>query len=198
MKTSEWIRYRDGLWIPQRKRTYLYWFKFLQEAERSIEHQVDWSKYEGWGGPNVVLGQKFDDWWEERWKPLFAFSSRGAPRSEERFPLSTSQPKTEAIRISLLVWQLRNTPPDMTPNDELRVNQNNTNRKKARRRGGNTLAIAHKLIQSERRKVTPLGAIDPTRKNISGTIENEIQSRVGRYLRNAKKTLENVCEGKVP
>ena len=164
----------------------------------SPEHQVDWTKYPGWGGPNVILGQKFDDWWEERWKPLFAVSNRGAPRSEERFPLSTSQPKTEAIRISLLVWQLRNTPPDMTPSEGLRINQENTNRKRAPRRGGNTLAIARKLIQSEKRKATPLAGIDPTAKSGSGAIENEIQSRVGRYLRNARKTLENVCSGSFP
>jgi hypothetical protein len=195
MKTSEWVRYRDGLWIPQRKRTYLYWFKFLQEAELSSEYQVDWSKYPGWGGAEVILNQKFDVWWEERWKALFAVASRGAPKSEERFPLSTSQPKTEAIRISLLVWQLRNTPPDYEPSETFRINQNNTNRKKAQRRGGNTLAIARKLIATEKRKATPLVGIDPTRRNISGSTENEIQSRVGRYLRSAKQTLTNVCAG---
>ena len=29
------LRYRDGYWIEARKRVYLYWFKFLQHAERS-------------------------------------------------------------------------------------------------------------------------------------------------------------------
>ena len=46
----KWNRYRDGYFIPQRKRIYLYWFKFLQEAERSPEFKVNWNKYRGWGG----------------------------------------------------------------------------------------------------------------------------------------------------
>jgi hypothetical protein len=198
MKTSEWIRYRDGLWIPQRKRTYLYWFKFLQEAEQAAEYNVNWSKYRGWGGPNVILGQKFDMWWEERWEKLFAVKTRGASKAEQRFPLSTSQPKTEAIRLSLLVWQNRNTPADLTPSDDFRITQTNRNRKSIPRRGGNTLSIAKKIIETEKRRATPLAGIDPTRINQDGTIENEIQSRVGRYLRNAKKTLANVCEGSFP
>ena len=198
MKTSEWIRYRDGLWLPQRKRTYLYWFKFLQEAERSLEHQVDWTKYPGWGGPNVIMGQKFDEWWDERWKTLFAVKTRGAPKSDERFPLSTTQPKTEAIRISLLVWQNRNATPDNTPNDRVRITQTNRNQKSIPRRGGKTLAIAQQVLQAEKRKLTPLGGIDVKRSNSEASIENEIQSRVGRYLRNAKKTLSNVCEGHFP
>lgn len=189
MKTSEWIRYRDGLWLPQRKRTYLYWFKFLQEAERSPEYTVDWSKYPGWGGPNVILGQKFDQWWEDRWKQIFAVKTRGAPKAEEQFPLSTSQPKTEAIRISFLVWQNRHVPADMTPSKNVRITQNSRTQKSSPRRGGKTLAIAKKVLQVEKRKVTPLGGIDPERRNANGSIDNEIQSRVGRYLRSAKKTL---------
>ena len=87
---SQWVRYRDGMWIPSRKRTYLYWFKFLQHAERSPDHQVDWTQYDGWGGANVVLGTKFDEWWEERWKELFATKVKG---DEPKFPLATQKPK---------------------------------------------------------------------------------------------------------
>ncbi len=36
------LRYRDGFWIDARKRVYLYWFKFLQHAERSADYTVDW------------------------------------------------------------------------------------------------------------------------------------------------------------
>ena len=43
---------------------FLYWFKFLQEAEKSDEYQVDWSKYKGWGSANYILGSKFDDFCE--------------------------------------------------------------------------------------------------------------------------------------
>ena len=57
----DWIRYKDGYWIPHRKRVYLYWFKYLQQAELSPRHTVDWTQYDGWGGANAVLGMKFDD-----------------------------------------------------------------------------------------------------------------------------------------
>ena len=103
----DWVRYKDGHWIPHRKRVYLYWFKYLQEAERSDSFQVDWSKYEGWDGANSVLGQKFDDWWSDNWVDLFGTKDRsGSPR----FAISTKQPKTEALRLSLLCWQRRDAP----------------------------------------------------------------------------------------
>lgn len=103
-------RYRDGLYIPHRKRTHLYWFKFLQEAERSPDYQVDWSKYRKWGGRKAVMNSKFDDWWEEYWKSLFGVKERnGTPKVE----LSTKSPKTETIRMTWLVWMYRDTPQTM-------------------------------------------------------------------------------------
>jgi len=117
----------------------------------------------------------------------------------KRFQLSTKQPKTEAIRISLLVWQARNTPPDMTP-------RKRDSRKSTPRRGGRTLAIARKVIAEEKRKATPLWGITPPEavgadNEFSTTqfkIEQEVQSKVGRYMRNARKTLSNVSNGTFP
>ena len=60
--SSDWNRYRDGLWIESRKRVYLYWFKFLKLAEQSPEHKVQWNKYREWGGKNAVMNMKFDVW----------------------------------------------------------------------------------------------------------------------------------------
>ena len=192
-KTStEWIRFKDGLWIPHRKRTYLYWFKFLQEAEHSAEHKVKWNQYKGWGGSNAVLGMKFDEWWNDRWKDLFGVEGKGVPQSKQKYPLTTTQPKTEALRMSLLVYQCRNTPPDLTERDR------GKDVKPFPRRGGKTLAIARKVIQIEKRKATPLWQIDPDAGAGDGRIENEFQSSVGRYLRRAKKIIENVCEGNFP
>jgi len=62
----DWNRYKDGFWIPHRKRVFLYWFKYLQQAELSPRHNVDWTKYDGWGGANAVLGMKFDNWWDDK------------------------------------------------------------------------------------------------------------------------------------
>jgi hypothetical protein len=197
--SSEWIRYKDGLWIPYRKRTYLYWFKFLQEAEQSPDYEVDWKRYRGWGGSNVVVGQKFDMWWDDRWKNLFAVKTKGADRSKLKFPLSTTQPKTEAIRLALLIYQHRNTPPDMTPRVlVIRGEDGSQTRKLSPRRGGRTLAIARKVIALEKRKATPLWGINPDSDSRDGIIEQEVQSKVGRYMRNAKKILGNVCEGHFP
>ena len=86
---------------------YLYWFKYLQEAERSPDYSVDWNKYKGWGGANEILGTKFDDWWKDHWIDLFGTQDRSA---QPKYPISTKQPKTEALRLSLLCWQRRDAP----------------------------------------------------------------------------------------
>ena len=187
----KWIRYRDGIWIPHRKRTYLYWFKFLQEAERSPDFTVNWNKYGGWGGANEVMGSRFDDWWEDHWKDLFGVEAKGVDPSKIKFPLSTTQPKTEAIRISWLVWMNRDTPPDYV--SRLSQYGGGTHYPK---RGSNHLAIARKIIATEKRQ-TYLAPLDPD----DDTNENEdkvIASLIGRYKRRAKKTTENVCEGMFP
>ena len=101
---SNWVRYRDGRWIPTRKRVFLYFFKFLVEAEKSDEYQVDWSKYEGWGGSNYILGNKFDTFWEENWKELFSTESRD---DEPRYNISTKAPKADAYKLRLKIWSYR-------------------------------------------------------------------------------------------
>ena len=101
---SNWVRYRDGRWIPTRKRVFLYWHKFLVEAEKSDEYQVDWSKYEGWGGSNYILGNKFDTFWEENWKELFSTESRD---DEPRYNISTKAPKADAYKLRLKIWSYR-------------------------------------------------------------------------------------------
>jgi hypothetical protein len=187
----KWIRYHDGIWIPHRKRTYLYWFKFLQEAQRSPDFKVNWSKYRGWGGPNEVMGSRFDAWWEDHWKDLFGVEGKGDVLTKVKFPLTTTQPKTEAIRISWLVWMHRDTPPDYV--SRLSQYGGGTHYPK---RGSNHLAIARKIIATEKRQ-TYLAPLDPD----DDTNENEdkvIASLIGRYKRRAKKTTENVCEGMFP
>jgi hypothetical protein len=91
------------LWIPHRKRLYLYWFKFLQIAEQDTQRKVNWKKYDGWGGANYILGVKnFDEFWNDKWKELFGLKTL---KDKQRFPISTSKPKIESIRTSYLVHQ---------------------------------------------------------------------------------------------
>jgi hypothetical protein len=189
--SSEWIRHRDGLWIPYRKRTYLYWFFFLQEAERSPDFEVNWRKYRGWGGANEVMGSKFDDWWEDHWKDLFGVENKG-DASKARFQLSTTQPKAEAIRLRWLVWMHRDTPPDYVSRSS-RYGGGTSYPK----RGSNHLAIARKIIATEKRQQTYLAPLDPD-DDANLNDDKVISSLIGRYKRSAKKTTENVCEGMFP
>jgi hypothetical protein len=65
------------------------------------------------------------------------------------------------------------------------------------KRGSNHLAIARKIIATEKRTQTYLAPLDPDDE----TNENDdkvISSLVGRYKRRAKKITENVCEGRFP
>ena len=50
------------VWLFTRKIVHLYWFKYLQHAELDPKRTVDWTKYDGWGGSNAILGMKFDYW----------------------------------------------------------------------------------------------------------------------------------------
>lgn len=98
------LRYRDGYWLQARKRIYLYWFKFLQHAERDERFTVNWRKYRSWGGANEVLGSKFDDWWEAHWKELFGVKNEG---DKARFSLSTTKIKADGVRWALLCYENR-------------------------------------------------------------------------------------------
>ncbi len=137
------------------------------------------------------MGSRFDDWWNDHWKNLFSVPSKGTDLTKLKFPLSTTQPKTEAIRISWLVWMNRDTPPDYVS----RLSQYGGGTYYPKR-GSNHLAIARKIIVTEKRHtyLTPLNPDDDTNQNDDKTIS----SLVGRYKRRAKKITENVCEGIFP
>lgn len=218
---SDYIRYRNGKWIPYRKRLYLYWFNFLQEAETTRGYKVDWTKYDGWGGSNVILGQKFDMWWEERWEELFGLETR---KSEQRFPFSTTRPKTEGIRLSLLCWKYRNIKP------ETRVSEYRGKKKTIIL--GNSIRVARAVYQFElgisgekkprysedeftaynlnpdlHKKVdtyidesgrTITTEYEDESDSIGGTNRQILQGKIGRYLSKAKKTVSNVSKGMFP
>ena len=103
-RKSQYIKYdkTEGLWIQHRKVVFLYWFKFLQHAERCDQYTVDWERYKSWGGRDVVMNTKFDDWWKEYWKTNFGFT-KGNP---EEAPFFTHKnPEVIAMRTTLLIYE---------------------------------------------------------------------------------------------
>lgn len=187
----DWIRYKDGYWIAHRKRLYLYWFKYLQEAQLCEDYEIDWSKYNGWGGANEIMGTRFDDWWQNHWIELFGTKDR---TDQPKFPISTKQPKTEALRLSLLCWQRRDAP--------------------VWGKRGNALSIAKQVYEYElgisgEKKARygddefTAGSMNPggyqSMNDLEGANDKQrLQSIVGRYLKNARRYLANVCEGRFP
>ena len=172
---SRWVKYdkESQLWIPSRKRIFLYWFKFLQHAERDSSRKVNWKKYEGWGGANYILGTKFDDFWEQNWKELFGVKNEG---DEPKFSLSTKQPKADGIRYALLVYE-------------------NLHR-------GDNWKIAEWIAKREEQKrgAGVGGSFFYAREDVDSDFEMKqiMQSRVGRYKTASKKYLDNVCKGIFP
>lgn len=179
------------LWIPSRKIVYLYWFRFLQLAEQDPNRTVDWSKYQGWGGANAVLGMRFDDWWEEHWIDLFGIENEGG---EPNFPLTTKRPKTDGIRYALRIYENRHR--------------------------GSTWDIAVWFKRNEKRMyfLEFFGKIqegmdtktrlrrdgqgnstdDNSEAYLNALDKRDVQRKVSRYLKSAEQYLDNVCVGKFP
>jgi hypothetical protein len=168
---SRWVKYRDGLWIPHRKRVYLYWFKFLQHAEKDPDWKVDWRKYRGWGGSNEMLGSKFDEWWEKHWKDLFAVENEG---DKPKFSLTTTKPKVDGYRTALLVYENREF--------------------------GSNWEIAKRIQRIEERRRYGVQSFFYAYDDVEEGKEDKmiIQSRVGRYKKLANRILDSVCEGRFP
>lgn len=211
--TSEWVRYKDGLWIPYRKVNYLYWFRFLQMAERNPELKVNWRKYKKWGGQNAVMGMSFDNWWREYWKECFGIPDR---KNKQNFPLTTTRPKTESIRFSWLCYRFKDTP----ISGDFVISQAHKTRKAGNK--SNAIDIANAVYRFElgidkRRKkprdalgegftyhqLNPLGEkyhenSGEFRSNNTTDGHKEIRDTVNRALKRARETIGRVSEGKFP
>lgn len=167
---SRQVKYdkKTQLWIPNRKRVYLYWFRFLQLALSEMPNQVNMNAYSSWGTVDEILNTKFDEWWSKHWVDLF-----GYPEGEQpKFSISTNRPKADAYRYALLVY---------------------TNRHR-----GTNLEIAQWVYNREMNKrgygspsLGDFDAEEPDGRQV-------VQSRVGRYMRQAEKILSNVCQGIFP
>lgn len=100
---SKFVKYQDSTWIECRKRVYLYWFKFLQLAEESADHKVQWNKYRAWGGKEAVMNMKFDAWWEKHWKDCFGIDEKTGTCM---YPVN-GRPKADGVRYALLCYENR-------------------------------------------------------------------------------------------
>ncbi len=103
-KTSRYRKYRDGYWLKSRYILYRYWFKFLRYAAQDPAREINWTLYEGWGGPSAILNERFEDWWEERWKRLFGVRDEAAPA---KYQIANRKMRADAVRIALLVYEDR-------------------------------------------------------------------------------------------
>ena len=173
---SKYVRYdkKSGLWITQRKRIYLYWFKFLRIAEQDPDYKVDWSKYTEWGGGNYILGTKFDEFWEEKWQSLFGVKVMGGTA---KFSLTTNKPKADGIRYALLVYENKHRGSNWD------IAKWIAKRETSKRGAGLTNYTFHYALED--------GSEGADTKLV-------IQSRVGRYKSAAKKYMANVCVGSFP
>jgi hypothetical protein len=213
MKTSRWKRYdaESGLWFSSSKSVYGYWFRFLTHAENDPTRKVDWSSYEKWGGREYILRTTQNEWWKAKWKTLFGYRQG---ETEPLYQLSkapsgkTTKPQPDGIRYALMVYELKDKPLFNGQKDEVKGIV------------GDKWEIAKRIAVIEYPKRRSKGADDPSfdpekwQFNIARAVvarrmskedpaefrkqKRTLQSRIGRYMRQAEKHLDNVCKGQFP
>jgi hypothetical protein len=201
------------LWIPSRKITYLYWFKFLQLAEKDPNRKVDWRKYKSWGGKKVVMETKFDLWWETYWVDCFGIKNEG---DTPKYPLTTKQPKSDAMRYALRLYENRHRGSTWDIAIYLKKNEKrmyfleffgkideNLNTKTRLTGDGRRRPVYNEWGHREGelswiKNDTSNKFDDDSEAYLNRIQKHEVQITVRRYLTNAEKYLDNVCEGKFP
>ena len=168
------------LWIPDYYVLYAYWYRFLQIAVEE-NRDIDWTRYEGWGGPEVIQNTKFRKWWLEHWKELFGVKTEllaghsspyvGVTKSSRRFHLSTNRPKRNGIKVALRVYENKH-------------------------RGENWEINEYLYKKYVEKKGIDMGSINAKAKTAWDT--KEVNRTINRYMDSAQKHLDNVCLGKFP
>jgi hypothetical protein len=217
------VRYdkKTKLWIPNRKRLFLYWYKFLQHALKDDQRTVNMRKYSGWGSKETILTEKFDSWWTDNWIQLFGYAEGKKPK----YSLSNEKQKADPIRYALLVYENRHR----GTNWEIGVRMD---KQEYRTRNQHVPSVEKSenldLVLEGKRFKRNLKSDDPRRtitdnesRNwktnrvviggnsdhkededrdlyLAREVRREVQSRVGRFKRNANKILDNVCNGQFP
>ena len=203
----------EKLWIASRKITYLYWFKFLQLAEKEPGKRVDWRKYKLWGGKKVVMETKFDDWWKIYWIDCFGIEKEG---DTPKYPLTTKRPKTDAIRYALRLYENKHRGSSWDIAIYLKKNEKrlyfleffgkideNLNTKTKLTGDGRKRTVYNEWSHREGElswieNDTGNKFDDDSEAFLNRLQKKEVQTAVGKYLKNAEKYLDNVCEGQFP
>ena len=170
-KESEFRKYdsESRLWISGFYVMYGYWYKFLQYAERDTTRTVDWTKYQGWGGPEIVLKTPFRRWWLENWKDLFGVEN---PTDKSKFSMSSDRTKSTAVKTALRVYENKHRGDNFDIFDYLQSKYPNS-------KLGSITVSRNKLMRQS-------------------SLEKEINRTIKRYLKQSETILDNVCIGKFP
>ena len=174
---SRYVMYdnKTKLWISHRKRVYLIWFKFLQHCHRDKKFKVDWSKYQGWGGWNLLMDTDFDTWWNRNWVNLFGVKERG---ETPKFP---TNPKTKisdfnSLRLYLLIYEYGLKYPKL-----------------------DSYEISQKIQKRESFKRYPVPSFTQGLGFDGVEIDKKtVLRRVSNYKKRGKEIMENVCKGVFP
>jgi hypothetical protein len=174
---SRYVMYdkETKLWVNHRKRVYVVWFKFLQHCHRDKNFKVDWSKYQGWGGWNLLMDTDFDTWWNRNWVNLFGVKERG---DIPKFP---TNPKTKisdynSLRLYLLVYEYGIKYPER-PSYE----------------------VSQLIQKTESFKRYPVPSFTEGLGFDVGLIDKRvIQRRMSNYRKRGKEIMDNVCKGVFP
>lgn len=202
-KTSRWKKHsgHDALWIQSRKVIYLYWYKFLQEAEKSDEFEVDWSLYEAWGGRDAVMSDDFDTFWEDRWRELFAIDVQ---TGTAKYPISSKSPKAKGIRYALLAWQNRHLSTwdfAIWLKDHESRDEDSLGRKKKRKGVGSHIVSADVNLNVKNR-LTSDGFGNKIESDYKAKDNQELKKKIQRmvrgYLKNSRRHLSAVSLGTFP
>ena len=165
----------EEIFLSSYKRTYLYWYKFLQECQSDKTRKVDWSKYQGWGGWNLLMDSDFDTWQKRNWVIVFGIKERGGT---PKFPTNSKTKISDynSLRLYLLVYEYGLKYPT-----------------------ADTYEISQIIQKREPFKRYPVPSFTEGLGFDGGVINKRtVKRRMSDYKKRANEIMENVCNGVFP
>jgi hypothetical protein len=174
---SRYLMYdnKTKLWVNHRKRIYLIWFKFLQLCHKDKNFKVDWTKYKGWGGWNLLMDTDFETWWSRNWVNLFGIKERD---ETPKFPTNSKTNITDynSLRLYFLVCEYGLKYP-----------------------AADNCEISYRIQKRESFKRYPVSSFTEGLCLDGGVIDKRtIHRRMRNYKKKGKEIMENVCMGIFP